>query len=135
MQLWGFKYSLYQPVTHPHADFAAANLNVWIAPDNANLDPNSGGLVVYDVEAPPDWTHDDYNKKGQQIEDFLRKQRAKAVYIPYRANRAIFFNSDLFHVTAPLHFRPEYENRRINITMLYGRRAQDQKRPLRLRPV
>ena len=46
MQLWGFKYSPYQPVTHPHADFAAANLNVWIAPDNANLDPNSGGLVV-----------------------------------------------------------------------------------------
>jgi hypothetical protein len=131
-QLWGFKYSPYQSNTHPHADFAAANLNFWVTPDEANLDKSSGGLIVYDVEAPPDWKHEDYNKNGQAITALLRSQRAKAIYIPYRANRAILFNSDLFHVTAPLRFRSEYESRRINITMLYGRRAEDQKRPARL---
>jgi hypothetical protein len=32
------------------------------------------------------------------------------------------FNSDLFHETGPLTFKPGYENRRINITMLFGKR-------------
>jgi hypothetical protein len=33
------------------------------------------------------------------------------------------FNSDLYHETAPLDFREGYENRRINVTMLYGKRG------------
>ena len=45
-----------------HADHAAVNLNFWVTPDDANLDPSSGGLVVYpkappaDVEVPGDST-------------------------------------------------------------------------------
>lgn len=35
-----------------HADHAAVNLNFWVTPDEANLDPSSGGLVVY-PKAPP----------------------------------------------------------------------------------
>jgi hypothetical protein len=37
----------------------------------------------------------------------------------------VIFNSDLFHCTAALNFRPEYEHRRVNITMLYGHREDD----------
>jgi hypothetical protein len=33
--------------------FAAVNVNFWITPDDANLDEKSRGLVVYDVDAPP----------------------------------------------------------------------------------
>jgi hypothetical protein len=133
LQLWGFKYSPYQPTTHAHADFAAVNLNFWITPDEANLQPASGGLIVYDVEAPSNWEHNDYNRSGRQISAFLRSAGGRGVYIPYRANRAVLFNSDLFHATAPLSFRSEYENRRINVTMLFGRRAEDPKGPLRKR--
>jgi hypothetical protein len=32
------------------------------------------------------------------------------------------FNSDLFHETGAIRFRDGYENRRINITFLYGDR-------------
>ncbi|MCP3442008.1 tetratricopeptide repeat protein [Bradyrhizobium sp. CCGUVB14] len=131
LQIWGFKYSAFQPNTNPHADFAAVNLNFWITPDDANLDRKSGGLVVYDLEAPLSWSHNSYNKNGPEIAAFLRQNGARAIYIPYRANRAVFFNSDLFHATAPLSFRNEYRSRRINITMLYGRRANDTKRPPR----
>jgi hypothetical protein len=35
----------------------------------------------------------------------------------------VIFDSDLFHETDAIHFRDGYENRRINVTMLYGRRA------------
>jgi hypothetical protein len=43
--------------------------------------------------------------------------------VPYRANRAVIFNSDLFHETDQIHFHEGYENRRVNITFLYGWRA------------
>jgi hypothetical protein len=39
-----------------------------------------------------------------------------------RANRAIVFSSALFHEIDRMHFREGYTNRRLNITMLYGRR-------------
>lgn len=35
-----------------HADVAKVNLNFWVTPDEANLDPSSGGLVVYPKEPP-----------------------------------------------------------------------------------
>ena len=78
-----------QPVTPPHADFAAVNVNIWLTPDSANLDPETGGLDIYDVEAPPSWEFDKYNKDGRAIREFLRESAATVTKIPYRANRAI----------------------------------------------
>ena len=125
-QMWGFKNGEYLPGNSTtHADFAAVNVNFWITPDTANLDATGGGLVVYGVDAPAHWDFDSYNSRPDRIHPYLRQQQASAVSIPYRANRAVIFNSDLFHGTAELHFRPGYENRRINITMLYGDRADD----------
>jgi hypothetical protein len=125
-QLWGFKNGARLPAdASVHADFAAVNVNFWITPESANLDPDSGGLVVYDVGAPLSWGFADYNESPQRIREYLNAQRPRSATIPYRANRAIIFNSDLFHGTAGLHFRPDYESRRVNITMLFGRRHAD----------
>jgi hypothetical protein len=49
------------------------------------------------------------------------------VTIPHRANRAVIFDSDLFHETDRIAFKDGYVNRRINITMLYGRRDAEAK--------
>jgi hypothetical protein len=125
-QLWGFKNAPHLPGNSTtHADFAAVNVNIWITPTEANLDPGSGGLIVHDVDAPLDWNFDMYNSSPELIQLFLQQQAARSVTIPYRANRAIIFNSDLFHATAEVWFRPEYENRRVNVTMLYGERTDD----------
>jgi len=35
---------------------------------------------------------------------------------------AVIFNSDLFHGTAPLRFRKGYQDRRVNVTLLFGER-------------
>ena len=53
---------------------------------------------------------------------FLLKANARAIVIPYRANRAVIFNSNLFHQTDKMNFKEGYANRRINLTLLYGRR-------------
>ncbi len=123
--LWAFKYDSRLTGIGVHADRAAVNVNFWITPDAANLDPASGGLVVWDVAAPLDWDYDAYNADPQAIRAFLARSGARSVTIPYRANRAVIFDSDLFHETDQIRFDEGYENRRVNVTMLYGRRSAD----------
>jgi hypothetical protein len=121
-QLWAFKYDTrLAKGINVHADFARVNLNFWITPDEANLDPESGGMLVYDVPSPTDWPFREYNDNERGIYDFLEKNRANCVKVPYRCNRAVLFNSTLFHETDEIHFKEGYENRRINVTYLFGR--------------
>jgi tetratricopeptide (TPR) repeat protein len=126
MQMWAFKYDSTLSGINLHADIAAVNLNFWITPDDANLEPQSGGLRVWDKKAPEDWGFDEFNgsseKAQSKIKTFLADTQASEIVIPYRQNRAVLFNSDLFHATDEFHFKPGYENRRINITMLFGKR-------------
>jgi hypothetical protein len=122
-QLWAYKYDSTLTGIGVHGDFAAVNVNFWITPEDANLDPARGGLVVWDKEAPGDWDFRAYNKDIAGIERFLADTGARPVTVPYRQNRAVIFNSDLFHRTDDFRFRDGYENRRINVTMLYGMRG------------
>ena len=54
-QAWAFKHDSARRGLNIHADAAAVNVNFWITPDDANLNPGSGGLVVWDKEAPKKW--------------------------------------------------------------------------------
>jgi len=128
MQMWAFKYDSQLRGIQLHGDVAAVNLNFWITPDDANLDADSGGLRIWDKAAPPDWNFNDFNSGTEQaqarVQQFLRDNGAKEIAVPYRQNRAVVFNSDLFHATDHFCFKDGYENRRINITMLFGLRGQ-----------
>ena len=120
-QLWGFKYDAQLGSgINVHADFAKVNLNFWITPSESNLDADTGGLRVYTVPAPSTWTFHDYNKNSEQIYDFLSKNNSSNITIPYRGNRAVLFNSALFHETDAIKFKEGYENRRVNMTYLFG---------------
>jgi tetratricopeptide (TPR) repeat protein len=120
--VWGFKYGENSQGIRLHADKAKINLNFWLTPDSANNDPESGGLLVYNAAAPSDWDFKDYNDQNSlnQIQAFLAQQKAKQIQIAHRQNRAVLFNSRLFHQTDTPHFKPGYENQRINVTMLFG---------------
>ena len=109
-----------------HADAAAVNVNFWITPNEANCNPESGGLVVWDKEAPDDWDFAEYNndKNKHKIQKFLEDSGAKPITIPHRQNRAAIFNSNLFHKTDAIDFHDNYESRRINVTLLYGHRQK-----------
>jgi hypothetical protein len=124
LHFWAFKYDSSLRGIKKHADFAAVNVNFWITPDDANLDPERGGLVVWDVAAPLDWDFVRYNAAEEDILSFLAREKAEPVTIPYRANRAVIFDSDLFHETDVIRFKPGYYNRRINVTLLFGRRQK-----------
>ncbi len=99
------------------------NVNFWLTPDEANRDPESGGLIVWDKRAPADCDFGRFIKDEAAIRAALKENGAQAVAVPYRQNRCVMFNSDLYHETGPLDFRPGYDNRRINVTMLFGKRG------------
>ncbi len=98
-------------------------MNIWITPAEANLDPRTGGLLLYDVAAPRDWDFATYNNNvGVKINALLEAKRARPTHIPYGYNRAVIFDSDLFHATPSIRFKSGYENRRMNVTVLFGAR-------------
>ena len=105
-----------------HADYAAVNVNFWITQKSANLDPASGGLVVYNAEAPLKWGFKTYNNNEEKIRKEILKSDQKKTIVPYNDNRAVIFNSNLFHETDKIDFKDGYKNRRINVTMLFGKR-------------
>jgi len=121
-QWWGFEYDSKLPGTDIHGDDADFSLNLWITPDSANLDPSTGGLVVWDKTAPGNWSFNDYNSGGDRVRQFLRHQNAESKIIPYRANRAVLFEGHLFHQTDGFTFAPGFANRRRSLTFLFRRK-------------
>jgi hypothetical protein len=121
-QWWSFEYDRMLPGTDVHGDDADFSLNFWITPDSANLDPNTGGLVIWDKTPPSDWSYSDYNSGGDRVWDYLREHNAESTVIPYRANRAVLFEARLFHRTDGFSFAPGFENRRRSVTFLFRRR-------------
>ena len=124
---WAFKCNNQMKGIKIHADYAAINVNFWITPDKANLNKNSGGLLIWDKEAPKDWDFNKYNNNHLEIKKFLKKKKSKMKKIKYKSNRVVIFNSNLFHASDNFNFKNNYESRRINITLLYGKR-EDTKR-------
>jgi Tfp pilus assembly protein PilF len=122
--MWGYKCESRLPGLGVHADEAAVNVNFWITGDEANLDPEHGGLLVYRQDAPSDWGFAKFNTDSAIIQSYLESDGEPPVRVPYRANRAVIFDSDLFHATDRPVFREGYANRRVNVTFLYGQRAQ-----------
>jgi hypothetical protein len=122
-QAWAFQYESECPGIDIHADFAAVNCNFWITPTEANANSETGGMYLWNIGAPADWDFTRYNGESkQEIVDFLKESEAKSIYVPYKYNRAVLFDSNLFHRTADVNFKPGYANRRINVTMLFGTR-------------
>ncbi|MBV9723521.1 MAG: bacterial transcriptional activator domain-containing protein [Mycobacterium sp.] len=120
-QWWAFSYDSKLPGTDIHGDDADFTLNLWITPDSANLDKETGGLVIWDKKAPDDWSFNDYNSGGDRVRQFLKDQNAESTTIPYRANRAVVFEGHLFHQTDEFTFAPGFANRRRSLTFLFRR--------------
>ena len=123
-QAWAYKYNSTKAGINVHGDDAAINCNCWITPDEFNLDPESGGMVVYDKAVPQEWTFSDFNSSPTRIMEWLSSQRprVRVVKVPHRQNRCVIFNSNLLHRTDHLNFKPGLRSRRINLTLLFGTR-------------
>ncbi len=117
-QAWAYKYANEGSGTRMHADQAAFTLNLWITPPPENS--AGGGLMMTDVAAPGDWSFERYNADPRAIQAYLDERKATFTHIPYRANRAVFFRSGLFHRTDPFRFGERYVDRRVNVSFMFG---------------
>jgi tetratricopeptide (TPR) repeat protein len=124
-QIWAFKGIEQGRGIDVHADDGAISVNFWVTADSANADPEQGGLIIHRKSPPPDWQISDYQADVASIRTFLGSDDEGKVVIPYRENRAVLFDSRLFHESDAVDFQPGYENHRINITMLFGDKHVD----------
>lgn len=119
--LWAYKYDSQYRGIKTHADQAAVNVNIWLTREDANLDKESGGLVIFTTKPPADWDFAKYNSDTDKVrEEILKPTNYANITVPYRENRAVIFDSMLFHHTDEFSFKEGYGNRRINLTILYG---------------
>ena len=126
MQAWGYKYAQGERAgIGIHADIAVVNINLWVTPDDANEGSvemgTGGGLVIYKKKAPKEWSFSMYNDLSHEKEraQLLETSAAGFVRVPYKENRIVIFDSKLFHKTDAHQFKDGYENRRINLTLLF----------------
>jgi tetratricopeptide (TPR) repeat protein len=131
--MWCYRYAPSGSGVKPHNGDGSVTFNFWLTPDESNLTPSgAGGLVMYDKEQPDAWDWLTYNMYKDdpgiqaQIAEYLKD--ASSFGIPYGFNRAVLFHSTLFHKTDPFIFKDGYLNRRMNVTMLFGRRGQESAR-------
>ena len=123
--LGAFKYdSTLSTGTNTHVDNSAVNVNFYVAPDEANLDPGSGGMDVWDVALPAGIDMRKFNGDEAFARDFLARSNATLTRIPHRCNRAVIFKSDLVHKTSDCRFREGYLNKRINVSLLFGHHGE-----------
>ena len=120
-QAWAFKGLEAHAAIDAHADDAAISVNFWVTPNEANLNPDGGGLAVCRVPPPVAWEVRDYNADKHRIVAFLEQNATDTLILPYRENRAVLFESRLFHRSDAPEFAIGYENHRINVTLLFGR--------------
>jgi hypothetical protein len=75
-----------------------------VRPTFPNLDPESGGLVIWDAPAPLDWDFARYNNDTAAVRNFPAQAGARSITVPHRANRTVIFDSNLFHETDRIAF-------------------------------
>jgi len=122
--MWAYKYdSDSDSGINLHADQAAVNVNIWLSLEDADIEEPGfgGGLVVYTAKPPEDMGFSAYNTNTDVVVDkILRPTNFANVTVKHKPNRAVIFDSALFHQSDRYRFHRGYTKGRINLTLLYG---------------
>eukprot|EP00946_MAST-07B_sp_MAST-7B-sp1_P001293 g1293.t1 len=145
-QLWAYKFSssgnrnkrLSQSGIDLHADDALVSVNIWVQGGSNEAGENEsesedttdksssggGGLLIYpEHRSDTSETFKQYNKQPKRIRSKLTQAGAKARRIAHRINRAVVFDSSLYHESdagSASSYGRGVHGRRINYTFLFG---------------
>jgi hypothetical protein len=104
----------------PHADNGTFVVNFWLTPDEYNLDPESGGMVLFDVRRPEMVMSPRFQITPDSDEYVLSRTRGGRLEVPYRCNRAIIFDATVFHASLPISFASHGAfSKRLNVSMVF----------------
>ena len=85
--IWVYRHRAVTEGVEAHTDQGAVTFNFWLTPEEANLEPDHGGIQIYAKEQPYDWDWRTYNSLKYtpeilgEINDFLAS--AETMTIPY----------------------------------------------------
>jgi hypothetical protein len=153
-EAWVYKYDSGNGnanAVSPHGDAAAINVNIWLTDWQPIAQPSGqsagkekeggGGLKLWLQEAPAHWDFESYNRRPTKLLAWLADLEAregdeavKTVRVNHQRNRAVIFNSNLIHQSDTSSAEGSlsattsaFENRRMNLTMLFGDREASHK--------
>jgi hypothetical protein len=92
--------------------------------DEANLEPDTGGLVLWNKAVPDGYFSTTAEEMVQMEKALVAEPDAEHGYVAYGCNRAMFFRSNVLHKTHRVNFKDAYPHRRVSITFLYGKPGQ-----------
>jgi hypothetical protein len=86
------------------------------------LEKDSGGLVVYKAIPPEGTPRNVYNAYplDKEVFNMLNATGFANYTIPFQSNRAVVFQSNLFHASGQMQWARGYTKRRLNLTFLFG---------------
>ncbi|GAB1541750.1 hypothetical protein NUACC21_44220 [Scytonema sp. NUACC21] len=103
-----------------HSDIGALTLNIWLTPEQYNLDSSGGGLIFFDVKRESEVSSNQspsYLWSEQYVKDFTRGQKVR---VSYKCNRALLFDAKTFHQTDAFCFaNTKPESHRINLSLAF----------------
>jgi Flp pilus assembly protein TadD len=117
---WAYRYYADMSGLARHTDAATVSLNLWITPDDANLDPTTGGLVFWNRRGPTDLFTKPMDEKADILDAIINESGTESTAVPYRCNRALIFGAGTIHQTDRFSFKTGYDDRRSNVTFLFG---------------
>ncbi|MDQ3802526.1 MAG: hypothetical protein M3416_01530 [Acidobacteriota bacterium] len=108
-----------------HSDNGLATLNIYLTPDEFNLDPEAGGLWLYDVKRGENQALHEFNSQPWCTEYFERHTKGGAVRIGYAFNRAILFDARTLHAAERMRFAGgSVASHRLNLALRFDRPEQ-----------
>ena len=117
---WAYRYYADMSGLALHTDAATVSMNLWITPDEANLDSNAGGLVFWNRRGPANFFTRPMGEKTRILDAIANEAGAVSEAVPYRSNRALIFGAGTVHRTDKFSFKTGYDDRRSNVTFLFG---------------
>jgi hypothetical protein len=113
----------------PHSDVGAVSVDLWLTPEQFNADPQSGGLILYDVKRPTELSVFEFQTRRWAGEYLLRETRGRSQTIGYAFNRAIIFDARTFHRSDRMSFGATTDAYRMNFSLLFDDPVVYRERP------
>lgn len=114
---------------HAHSDNAMLALNLWLTPDECNLNQNTGGMILHDVKRSEEMQVHEFNAAPWAIDYLKSNTKGEIIKIPYKNNRAVLFDARIFHESDIVTFdSTSVDACRINLTLAFDDSAAYHKR-------
>jgi hypothetical protein len=103
-----------------HSDTGMVTVDLWLTPDEYNLEPEFGGLLLYDVKRQPGQSIHEFNARPWCTEYCEKNTKGGYAQVPYKYNRAVIFDARTFHASDRINFVADGAHTfRINYALLF----------------